>query len=66
MEKIKTLRSMKNLTQSRLAIESGVSQSYINELERGKKNNPSVVVLVKLAKALGVSIMELLDNTDLT
>ena len=64
MKKLKTLRRRKKLTQKQLAEKAGLSQSYINELERGKKKNPSVVVLDKLANVLEVSVMELLKNEE--
>jgi hypothetical protein len=35
---------------------------YINELETGKKINPTIQILEKLAKALGVSIAELTER----
>jgi len=48
------------MTQQQLANLSGVSQSYINELERGKKKNPSKLTLDKIAKGLEVSISDIL------
>jgi len=48
------------MTQQQLANLSGISQSYINELERGKKKNPSKKTLDKLAKGLEVSVSDIL------
>ncbi len=62
MKKLRNARKSRKLTQSGLARLSGVSQPYINELENGKKINPSILVLVKLAKAMGITVSELLDD----
>lgn len=66
MKKIKFLRNSKNMTQQQLSRKSGVSQAYINELENGKKSNPSINVISKLAEALGVSAKDLLDDRIMT
>lgn len=60
--RLKELRLSKNITQIKIAKDSGLSQSYINELETGKKNNPTIQTLEKLAKALGVSVAELTEK----
>ena len=52
-------RSMKGLTQERLAEISGFSQQYISGLERGRRN-PTVITVYELAKVLGVKPHELL------
>ena len=52
------IRQKKGLTQERIAELSGFSQQYISGLEQGRRN-PTVVTLYELAKALGVSHMEL-------
>ena len=64
MKKLKYLRHSRNLTQQKLAVKSGVSQSYINELENGKKKNPSTLVITKLARALNATVSDLLDDED--
>jgi len=55
------LREERGLTQLELAKTAGVAQGYISALEAGQKNNPSVAVMRKLAKALNVPISKLLD-----
>jgi len=60
---LRELRDSRDLTQARLAELSGVSQTYISELELGKKQ-PTVLILRKLAKALGVPPSRLLDDTE--
>ena len=62
MKNIRKLRFKADMTQVELSERSGVSQPYINELEHGKKVNPSVIVLSKLAKALEVTISDLIDD----
>ena len=62
MNKIKAARLKKNLTQKQLSERTGLSQAYINELENGKKVNPSIIVLDKLAAALGVCLTEILED----
>lgn len=56
--KIVRLREAKGWTSSRLARESGVSRSYLYQLEKGGKAEPSLSVLGRLAQALGVSLAE--------
>ena len=62
-ETLKQLRMSKNWSQTRLAKESGVSQTYISELEAGK-SVPTVPIALKLASALDVSISRLLTGRD--
>ena len=57
---LKTLREQQELTQVQLAKKAGVTQTYIAKLEGGDKANPSLDVLKRLARALGVPVTELL------
>ena len=52
---IKKVREEKNLSQETVAAEAELARSYISKLEDGKIKSPSAMVLVKLAKGLGVS-----------
>ena len=56
-----TLRNNLRLTQEELAQKCGVTQQFIQMLEKGKKN-PSVSTLKKLAAALGVTVDELIGK----
>ena len=56
-----SLRQVRSLTQEALAKAAGVPRSTIANLESGA-GNPSLVVLVKVAHALGVPIDELLAS----
>ena len=57
------LRQQKGFTQERFAEVSGVTQQYVSDLERGRRN-PTVVTLYHLASALGVSPVELVMPDD--
>ena len=56
--RLKALRKEKGLTQAALAKRAGVTLSYIGRLEIGR-HDPQLSTLQKLAKALGVSLPEL-------
>ncbi len=56
---IKRVRLEKGMSQGDICRKLGVDRSYISNVESGKKN-PTLSTITKLAKALGVSISELL------
>jgi transcriptional regulator with XRE-family HTH domain len=56
---IKQRRTELGLSQRALAKLVGVSDAYITQLETRERINPSLQVLKKLAKALRVSVTEL-------
>lgn len=58
-KKLREVRLKKNQSQGDVAKFLGVHRSYISGLERGKRN-PSLLTVHKVAKALGVSVNELL------
>lgn len=49
------------MTQLGLARKAKVDQGYLSVLEAGKKKNPGITVIQKLAKALGVPVTTLLE-----
>ena len=57
---LKTLREAKGLTQVELAKKARIGQGYLAQLEGGVKKNPSLAVLKRLARAVGVSVEQLL------
>jgi transcriptional regulator with XRE-family HTH domain len=57
------IRQHKGLTQEQVEERSGFSQQYLSGLERGRRN-PTVVTLFELARALGVSHVELVKPDD--
>lgn len=56
---VKKIREKKGLTQEKLAFEANLNRAYIGYIERGERN-PSTDTLAKLAKALKVSLKDLL------
>ena len=58
--RLKQLREERELTQEKLAKRSGVSHGYLARLEIGM-HDPSLSMLAKLAKALKVSVAELVE-----
>ncbi len=59
-KRIKELRKKSNLTQEELAEKSGVSYKHIQKLEGKYLHDPKLNTLKKLAKALKISLSELL------
>jgi transcriptional regulator with XRE-family HTH domain len=60
-EKIKQLRVARGWSSGELSEKSGVSRAYLWQLERGGKEHPSLQVLERLAKTLGVSVADFSD-----
>ena len=58
---VKRYRKERGLSQEGLALECGVRRTYVSGVERGIRN-PTVVVLERIAKALGVPPSRLLDD----
>lgn len=58
-DNVKRIRQKAGRTQEELAELSGFSQQYISGLEAGRRN-PTVVTVYELARALGVSHIDLL------
>lgn len=52
------LRKAKGWTQEQLAERSGLTQQYLSDLERGKRN-PTIVTIYEIAQALESSHLEL-------
>ena len=55
------VRTERELTQRDLAKRAKVTEAYISQLESGRRKNPSLPVLKRLAKALGVRVTALLE-----
>lgn len=62
---IREHRTAAGLSQTGLAQMAGISRPYLNLVEAGRKC-PTVVVLVHLARGLGVEPALLLENQSLT
>jgi transcriptional regulator with XRE-family HTH domain len=61
---IKRIRLEKEISQERLALLAEVDRSYVGRVERGD-NNAAILTLARLAKALDVSIAELMQEAQL-
>jgi DNA-binding XRE family transcriptional regulator len=60
-ENVRELRSKRNLSQERLALEAGVDRTLVSKIERGVAN-PSLQVLSKICVILGVPISHLFNE----
>jgi transcriptional regulator with XRE-family HTH domain len=58
---VSRLRRQKGLTQEELAFEAKINLTYMGGIERGKRN-PSLLVMVRIAKALSVPLPKLLSD----
>lgn len=63
-EKLKQIRESKGFGVNQLALKSGVNASQISRFENGKRKDPQMDTVKKLAKALDVSVSELIGNGD--
>ena len=57
---LRRLRKEREITQEDFATDSGFDRGYISGVERGVRN-PSLLVLERIARALGVDVAELVD-----
>lgn len=57
-DNVSRIRKEKELTQEQLSELSGLSQQYISDLERGKRN-PTIVTIYELALAMKVGHLDL-------
>jgi transcriptional regulator with XRE-family HTH domain len=60
LEKVRQKRTEKNISLLNLATKMGISHSHLYYIE-SKRVVPSIDVLVKIAKALGINIKELIN-----
>jgi len=58
---LRKLREEQGLSQEAFADEAGLHRTYISDIERGVRN-PTIVVVEKIARALGVTPGALLDE----
>jgi len=62
-ENIKRFRQKRNLTQDKLARLADIPYTSITKIETGVIKKPSVQAVAKIAKALSVTVDELLKGT---
>ncbi|AWZ48428.1 XRE family transcriptional regulator [Clostridiaceae bacterium 14S0207] len=60
-DNMRRIAEEKNMTIYQVMKKSKVSMGYIYDLANNKQNNPSITILLKIAKALDVSIEELIN-----
>ena len=61
-ENIKKIRKKKNLTQDKLARLADIPYTSITKIETGVIKNPSIQTAAKIARALGISLDELING----
>ena len=57
---VRRLREEKGWSQEAFADEAEIHRTYVSDIERGKRN-PTITIVEKLAKPLGVTAGKLLD-----
>ena len=62
-ERIKELRGRKNVTQEQLSEKVEINVKYLSSIERGKEN-PTLDVFIRIAKALDVDIGNIFRGRD--
>jgi transcriptional regulator with XRE-family HTH domain len=62
---VKLLRERKNMTQTELQEEAKLSSGYISRLENGEYEAPSIVHILKIANAFGMSLRDFLEYAEL-
>jgi transcriptional regulator with XRE-family HTH domain len=60
---VRELRRRRKLSQVDLAARAGISATYLSEIEQGKRN-PTLVVVVRLARALDAKPTQLVSRLD--
>lgn len=62
---VKMLREEKNMTQTELQDSASLSSGYISRLEDGKYTSPSIVHVLKIAQAFGMTLRDFLEYAEL-
>lgn len=63
-QKIRERRKNQDMTLSLLAKRTGISKSYLSNIETGKVDNPSINAFKKIANALRLELTDLLELRD--
>lgn len=63
-DRLKEVRKHRGLTLLQVKDSTGLSVSYLSDLERGRTNNPTVETLEKLARCYGVNLPDLLAGVE--
>lgn len=62
---IKKKRTGLNMTLSELANRCGISIGYLSDIENGIKRNPSLEILHRISKALGIEMKDLITDEEI-
>ena len=62
-QQVRQLREALEISQEELAFRADISAQYVGRLERGVQS-PSLLVIEKIAKALGMPISELMHHVE--
>jgi transcriptional regulator with XRE-family HTH domain len=62
-DELRKARQAANFTQEKLSFEAGLDRTYISHLEHDKKS-PTVDVLFRICRALGISASELISRVE--
>jgi len=60
MARVKQIRLAKELSQEKFAEQAGLDYKYYQHVEAGRRPNPEMITLLKLAKRCGLELWELL------
>ena len=60
--KIRAIREAAGISQKLLAERADITPAYLCGLESGKRNNPGIAIIRRIANALNVPIDDLLDK----
>ena len=60
---MRRIRLSQNLTQEQVALEANLDLSYVSNIECGKRNL-TLVSIIKLSRALGCLVVDLLEDMD--
>jgi len=64
-ERINFFRTQKNITVNKLALQAGISQSFLRDIELGNKK-PSVETLSYICDALKISLKDFFDDESIS
>ncbi|PKM78124.1 MAG: XRE family transcriptional regulator [Firmicutes bacterium HGW-Firmicutes-15] len=65
-QRIEELCKERGISINRLAVLSGLTQSTVDGILKGRSKNPQLVTLLRISKGLGMSISEFLDDVRIT
>ena len=63
MNNVKEIRTERSLTQTNVSEKAGITQAYLSQIENGKRSM-SIVTAVKLANVFGVTLDELIRESE--